>query len=333
MTAPPGRGSAGSAPARTRSLGSSLLDQVLAETLDPSYAAAARDREARRQVATGAALAGEAVPTEPGRVRGAALVAAVMVVVGLLATVTYREAASGAQGREQVRQALIDDIGAQSDTSDQLAGQLEQLRGEVTDRRDEALASSTVGQQALADLAAAEQGAALAAVRGPGLEVTLGNAPAGTNSDPVGGNAEIAAGGLVQDRDLQLVVNALWAAGAEAISVNDQRLGPTTAIRLAGETILVDFRPVVSPYLVRAVGNRDALQEGFLDSPATAELADVAVAYGVVFEFASRDELELPAARGSELTFARPLGVVAAAVPTDRPSGVAPSPAPGEQGG
>ena len=46
------------------------------------------------------------------------------------------------------------------------------------------------------------------------------------------------------DRDLQVIVNGLWAAGAEAIAVNGQRLTACSAIRSAGEAILVDFRPL-----------------------------------------------------------------------------------------
>ena len=55
------------------------------------------------------------------------------------------------------------------------------------------------------------------------------------------------------------MVNALWAAGAEAISINGQRLGPTTAIRFAGEAVLVDFRPVTNPYEISAIGDPDTL--------------------------------------------------------------------------
>ncbi len=60
--------------------------------------------------------------------------------------------------------------------------------------------------------------------------------------------------GQVTDHDLQSVVNALWGAGARAISVGGIRVGPQTAIRTAGQSILVAFTPVRSPYLVRAVG-------------------------------------------------------------------------------
>ena len=53
-----------------------------------------------------------------------------------------------------------------------------------------------------------------------------------------------------------MVVNALWAAGAEAISVNGQRIGPDTFVRTAGSAILVNVTPVSSPYEVAAIGTR-----------------------------------------------------------------------------
>ena len=61
--------------------------------------------------------------------------------------------------------------------------------------------------------------------------------------------------GRVYDRDLQDVVNALWLAGAEAMSINGQRLTAATAIRSAGEAILVNSRPLSPPSLVHAIGN------------------------------------------------------------------------------
>jgi hypothetical protein len=99
-----------------RSLGASLLDQVLAETLDPAYAQAA----ARRAAA--AAPAGEpAVPSDRRERRlSRAVVALVMVVAGVLAAVTVDQAAAGARGREQVRQALLGDIDRERDTAGEL---------------------------------------------------------------------------------------------------------------------------------------------------------------------------------------------------------------------
>jgi uncharacterized protein YlxW (UPF0749 family) len=284
-------------------MGASLLDDVLAETLDPAYAQAA----ARR--------AGEPQPVR--RTRGRVLVALTMVVAGLLVAVTYDQAAATAQGREQVRAALIDDIQSSSGTADALTAELEELRVEVARTRDDLLAASVIGQRALDELDAAEQGAAAVPVTGPGLLVTLANAESDADDDPVGGNTEEDPRGKVRDGDLQLVVNALWAAGAEGISINDQRLGATTAIRFAGEAVLVDFRPVTNPYEIRAIGDPDTLSAEFLASPEVGALAVISETFDLRFEFAQEDELTLPAASTLELRSAAP----ADAEPDTEPGG------------
>jgi uncharacterized protein YlxW (UPF0749 family) len=294
------------APSRPRSLGASLLDQVLAETLDPAYAQAAAAKAAR--AADADRTAGPGRPSWVRRTRGQLLTALTLLLAGLLASVTYSEAAAGAQGREQARQALRDDIAEEARTTDDLVAQLEQLAADVTRTRQEALAASAVGQRALDRLTAAEQAAAVVAVSGPGLQVTMDNAPPAADSDPVGGSDQVAGAGVVQDKDVQLAVNALWASGAEAISINGQRLGPTTAIRQAGGAILVDLRPVNRPYLISAIGDPDGLRNAFVVTPEARTLAGLTVDYGVVFTIASDDDLHLPAGTSAELRSARPLG-------------------------
>ncbi|SEL69978.1 Uncharacterized conserved protein YlxW, UPF0749 family [Blastococcus sp. DSM 46786] len=272
-------------PGRIRSLGASLLDDVLAETLDPAYAEAA----ARR-------AGGE----PPRRGRGRVLVALTMAAAGLLAAVTYDQAAARAEGRQEIREALVSDIQDESARSDELAARLEELRAEVSRTSDELLAATAVGQRALDALARAEQGTAAVAVTGPGLLVTLANAEADADDDPIGTGAPSDAV-QVADGDLQLVVNALWGAGAEAISINGQRLGPTSAIRFAGEAVLVNFRPVTSPYRISAVGDPDALSQNFLLDPQVRDLAEFAAATGLQFVFAEEEDLSLPAANPPEL--------------------------------
>jgi uncharacterized protein YlxW (UPF0749 family) len=283
-----------------RSMGASLLDQVLAETLDPAYSQAARARAARE-------AAGPA-DTPSRRPWGRVAVALTMAVGGVLAAVTYDQAAAGDQGRQQVREALVADIERESGTTDLLADQLEQLRADLTAARDDALAATTVGQLALEELDAAEQAAAALPVSGPGLLVTLANAEPDADADPVGGAGEEDPRGRVRDGDLQLVVNALWAAGAEAVSINGQRLGPTTAIRFAGEAVLVDFRPVTNPYEISAVGDPDTLSAQFLASPEVGALAVISQTFGLQFDYAKEDDLSLPAASIPELRSAVPEG-------------------------
>ena len=296
MTEPPRSGA-------PRSLGASLLDAVLAETLDPAYAQAAEARAAGR-------------PARP-RWRARILVALTLLIAGLLVAVTYNQAAAGAGGREKVREALIGDIDRESSTSDDLQAQLADLSKQVSENRDEVLTHSAVGQQALDELARAEQGAAAVEVTGPGLLVTLANADPQADSDPVGGATAEDPRGRVRDGDLQLVVNALWAAGAEGISINGQRLGPLTAIRFAGEAVLVDFRPVNNPYEVSAIGDPDTLASKFLASPEVSSLAVISETFGLRFDFSRKDELTLPAATIPELRSAEPEAPAGASAATD----------------
>lgn len=313
MTAAPRRGG-------MRAAGSSLLDQVLAETLDPAYARAAAAREGR---------------PPPARRRGGRLaVALVMVVAGLLAAVTYHQTAAGSEGRQQIRAALIADIVGAQEVTDDLAADLDAARAEVAAAREEALAASDEGQAALATLAQAEQAAAAVPVTGPGLLVLLADAAPDADGDPVGGDTQEDPRGKVRDGDLQLVVNALWAAGAEAVSINGQRLGPTTAIRFAGEAVLVDFRPVTSPYEVSAIGDPGTLRSEFLASPEVGSLAVISQSFGLRFEFSEEDELSLPAGRPPRLHAAEPPVEEAGAAADSAPTGAtdpggAPDPSPG----
>ncbi len=162
-------------PSRTRSLGASLLDQVLAETVDPAYARAAEARADRP------------APTRGARWRGQALVAVTMVLAGLLAALTYDQASAGSEGRQEIRAALIADIDRESGVTDDLVTALAELQAEVGTARDQALSVSAGGQLALDQLARQEAGAATGPVRGPGLTVTLGNALPSADDDPVAG--------------------------------------------------------------------------------------------------------------------------------------------------
>ncbi|MEI4271233.1 DUF881 domain-containing protein [Klenkia sp. LSe6-5] len=290
---------------RTRSLGASLLDQVLAETVDPAYAQAAAARATRP------------APTRAARRRGQAAVAATMALAGLLAALTYDQAAAGSEGRQQIREALIADIDRESEVTDDLVTGLAQLQADVGAARDQALSASAVGQVALADLARQEAGAASQPVRGPGLVVTLGNALPSAGDDPVADATADDEVAQVLDRDLQLLVNALWSAGAEAISIDGQRLGPTTTIRQAGGAILVDLRPVTSPYEVQAIGDPDALNNGFLQTPEATYLGQLQVTYDWVFTFGRSEDLQLPGASSAELRNAEPVDPAGSAPATD----------------
>ena len=98
-----------------------------------------------------------------------------------------------------------------------------------------------------AELAAA---AGTTAMKGPALVVRLSD----SSRPPKAGSAEDIGAFQIHDSDLQLVVNALFASGAEAVAVNASRIVATSPIRAAGATIVVNFRPLTPPYKVTAIG-------------------------------------------------------------------------------
>jgi len=128
--------------------------------------------------------------------------------------------------------------------------------------------------------------AAASPVAGPGLTVTLSD----SNNVPTG-TADSSAY-RIHDQDIQLVVNSLFAAGADAVAVNGQRIGATTSIRSAGDTVVVDLRPLVPPYRVDAIG---ADRDVFLRSDISRRFARWTTEFGLGFDVTSQSHLNLAA--------------------------------------
>lgn len=129
----------------------------------------------------------------------------------------------------------------------------------------------------------------------------------------------------VTDGDLQIAVNGLWAAGAEAVAINGQRIGPTTAIRTAGSAVLVDFRPLSPPYRITALGDPVQLREGVETSAAGEYLQEISTRFGIRRAWEESEELTVPARVQGTLREASVPEEEAGAgapetVPTDRPS-------------
>lgn len=130
--------------------------------------------------------------------------------------------------------------------------------------------------------------AAYVGLQGPGLTLSVDNAEKPTFS----GTTDL---GQVIDRDLQHAVNGLWRAGAEAISINGIRLTSRTSIRNAGNTILVDYRPVAAPYRIRVLGNAARLSDAFKRTSEWSELQQLRDRYGIRWGIAASRTLQVPA--------------------------------------
>ncbi len=143
--------------------------------------------------------------------------------------------------------------------------------------------------------------AGLTAMQGPGLVVILDDAhtvPADPSVDP---NQLV-----VHQSDLQAVVNALWAGGAEAMSIAGQRVIATSAVRCVGNTLLLNGRVYSPPFRVVAIGPSGTMQDGLDRSAGVSLFKQAAGYYGLGYTVETEDKLDVPVYSGSlTLTYAK----------------------------
>jgi small basic protein/uncharacterized protein YlxW (UPF0749 family) len=188
-----------------------------------------------------------------------------LLVVGLVLTVSARTLTDNATARSSARAELVRQIEAAREVRDGRAATVSTLTREVAARDAQVLASQSSAEAGELRQLSAATGAT--SVVGPGMVVTLDDAPTanapGTNADPRGGGR--VQDGVVRSRDLQIIVNSLWAAGAEAMMINGQRLTSTSAIRFAGQAILVNYRPEDPPGPLRPGRRRHVCRDAHRD--------------------------------------------------------------------
>lgn len=250
----------------------SLLGGVFSERLDPGYLAAAERRGGGRA---------------RGRAQRAWLVAGTLA-MGLLLGVAARHAAAMAPAADQTARSLVAEVAQARERTEDLGHRATAVTGEVDLARARALAGDDAGQQLLSDLARLQLAVGAVPVRGPGLRITVTDpsAPAG---------APTTREQTVLDRDLQVLLNALWSAGAEAIAVGGVRLHPMAAVRQAGGAMLVDNRPVSQPYLIEAIGDPERLQTNLIETDGYGRFRMFAELYRTEFRIETAAELSLPA--------------------------------------
>ena len=134
----------------------------------------------------------------------------------------------------------------------------------------------------------------LTAVQGPGIEVVLNDAPPGSVGTDVDPNQAV-----VHQSDLQAVVNALWAGGAEAMTIAGQRVIATSAVRCVGNTLLLNGEVYSPPFRVAAIGPYQRMSAALDKSPGVALFKEAAGYYGLGYTVKSQYLLKLPAFHGS----------------------------------
>ncbi|MFG2503571.1 DUF881 domain-containing protein [Streptomyces sp. NPDC048441] len=268
----------------------SLLTTVMDHSLDEGYAEAAARKKAK----------GDGGVPRPLRAKlGLALG---LVLAALVVTVGAAEARIAAPVVAKERAELIDRIESATSDADTLEEDVETLRDDVGERQREALKKHGGSQGELVSLLSGDT-----AVHGPGVKLVVDDAK---EADQGGGGPRESAGfsdtGRVRDRDMQRVVNGLWQSGAEAIAINDQRLTALSAIRAAGDAILVDNKPLVPPYTVLAVGDGQHLSTRFQNSRDGQYLHALQENFGVRTSISVQEDVRLPAAPSVTVRTAEP---------------------------
>lgn len=187
-----------------------------------------------------------------------------------------------------------------ADLAEQQSQRVEALQQDVTDlNADIAELSAGLQSRELTRLdrriAALEEPAGLQAVAGPGLTVVLDDAPE-EGRDAAGENRKNA---LVHQQDLQAVVNAMWAGGAEAVTIQGQRIITTTGIKCVGNTVILHGVPFSPPYRISGIGDSASMVGQLGDSAYLQGYLQSVADYGLGWEVLPEPRIEAPAYDGS----------------------------------
>ena len=260
-----------------------LLPYLNAHALDEDYAVAARNRAERSDP--------DRSSPAPRRAIGlrAASVLAIFAVLAVTAAVqTSRNSGSDERERADLIAQVKDGraaVNAQRRT-------IQSLQAEKNVLEELLLGSSAGSRQVLQEVDLLSLRSGIAPARGEGVEVIADDAPDADNDR-----------NRVLDSDLQQLVNGLWQAGAEAISINGERLTVLSAIRHAGRAITVNFTSLSRPYRILAIGNADRLPARFAETTSGQAWLDLKAEVGLRFTIEPRDQLSLPGADLPTLRF------------------------------
>ena len=238
------------------------------------------------------------VGTHGGRVDRPSVWPWLVPVTALLAGTLFASSVRASQG-EDLRPdqgKLPDLIRSQTRSNEEREGQLAELQAKV-DASTARLAPGDLRTQQLErqsnELAPA---AGRTPVVGPAVQVTLDDAKLMDGQIPAGADPDDY---VIHQQDVQAVVNALWAGGAEAMMLQDQRVISTSAVRCVGNTLILQGRVYSPPYVITAIGDTDRMRSA-LDSDAdVANLREWSIAVGLGYDVRVPGEQELPAYSGS----------------------------------
>jgi len=232
-------------------------------------------------------------------------VVVVCLVAGLLIATT-REVSHGNEIRAADSTRLSDLVRQAQTEVDRAARSRDELAAQVEELQETAAGTDTRVAEVLGEARALADAAGLTELTGPGVVVTLTDAPRDADGKyPAGASPDDL---VVHQQDVQSVLNALWAGGAEAVAMQDQRIVNTSAPRCIGNTLLLHGRTYSPPYVVTAIGDPARLAATLANEPGIKMFKQYAVRYGLGYTQQQSDRLTVPAYTGQLHTeYARPV--------------------------
>ena len=187
---------------------------------------------------------------------------------------------------------LADLVRSQSRTTEEQTARANELREEI----DELTAAGSADPALESDVDALAMRTGLVEMTGPGLTVELDDAPIPVDGPPPGIGVDAY---VIHQQDVEGVMNALWRGGAEAMSVQGQRIVPTSAIRCVGNVIIVNGQVFSPPYTVTAIGDPARLGRALTEEPAVQTFRDAVDALGLRYDVTRERSTTVPAYEGS----------------------------------
>lgn len=220
-------------------------------------------------------------------------IAAALCLVGFVGAIQWNSSVAREAFTTSAQQTLARQVTSLEAEQNDLRSQVEVAQAEVQRFQQESTTSSAALDQLNKALTAARLATGLTAVHGPGVVVEIADSkrvvPAGENP----------ANFIVLVDDLRDIVAALWASGAEAISINGERLVATSSIYGVGASVLVNTAFLSPPFRIEAIGSQGLL-ERFQASPAfLGRVAHRIDFFGLEFAAEASGDLQLPAFIGS----------------------------------
>jgi len=224
-----------------------------------------------------------------------------LLALGFLVAAQARSEAPRVRYTTQERAPLVETVVGLQAQQDALKAQILDLRSRITASEEGTVGSTQQVRDLNAALLAARVAAGIVALEGPGIVLQLEDSQVSVPAGAAATDYRVSA------RDLQAVVEELWLAGAEAISINGERIVPTAAIVDIGGSVLVNSAYLAPPYQVAAIGPGD-LYGVLAASPGFVDLVRARVdPFGIRISSAQPKTVTVPAYAGSvTLRYARP---------------------------